>query len=113
MEQKKRTVSEKNVEANNIPVKIDQPFFNLRQSWVIKGACSSFSAFRRTRWFQPKGGHEDGKIGGIKVFTNETIREWLPLTDEKLEEYHRKYKTGAKPRAKIETRRKNRKGATA
>jgi hypothetical protein len=101
MEQKKRTVSEKNVEVDNIPVRLDQPFFNLRQSWVIKGGCCSFSGFRRLRWLQPKGGFFDGRIGGKGVWTNETIREWILLTDEKLEEYHRKYQTGAKPRSKI------------
>lgn len=82
-------------------VKIDQPFFNLRQAWIIKGAVCAWGSFQRNRYIQPKGGHFDGFIGGRGVFTNETIREWLPLMDEDMEAYNRKYKTGAAPRSRI------------
>jgi hypothetical protein len=81
----------------NIPVNINQPLFNLRQAWIIKGCVCAWNTFKHTRYIQPKGGIEDGKFGGIKVFTNETIMEWLSLMDKDLEAYHRKHKTGAKP----------------
>ncbi|MDR0290424.1 MAG: hypothetical protein LBI06_05760 [Treponema sp.] len=98
---KKKPVSEKNLPADNIPVSRDQPFFTLRQSWIIKGAIGSFSTFRRNRFLQPMGGHFDDFLGGIGVFTNETIREWIYLGDKEMEAYHRKYRTGAQPRSAI------------
>jgi hypothetical protein len=83
------------------PVDINQPFFNLEQAWVIKGAVCAWNTFRQVRFIQPRGGFFDGFIGGIGVFTNETIREWLNLTDEDMEAYNEKYKTGAKPVSRI------------
>jgi hypothetical protein len=89
------------IEADGYPVKIDQPFFNLWQAWAVKGGVCPWEGFRRYPYIQPKGGHYDGYIGGKGVFTNETIREWMYLTDEDMGEYHRKYQTGAKPRSEI------------
>ena len=91
----------KNDNADNYPVRIDQPFFNLKQAWIIKGCACAWEGFRRNRYFQPKGGFPDGYHGGKAVFTNETILEWLYLMDEDMEAYNRKYKTGAKPKNKI------------
>jgi hypothetical protein len=82
----------------NVPVRLDQPFFNMQQAWLIKGSCCSWYTFQHDRFFQPKGGRFDGKFGGKGVFTNETILEWIKLTDEDLPSYHSKYMTGAKPR---------------
>ena len=94
------------METESIPVSISQPFFNLRQAWIIKGCVCAWGSFQRGRYFQPKGGFFDGYIGGRGVFTNETIMEWLPLMDEDMEAYNRKYKTGAKPRGKIKAGRR-------
>ena len=77
---------------------INQPFFNLRQAWIIKGCSCAWNTFCRDRYIQPKGGFFDGKVGGRNVFTNKTILEWLPLMDKDMEAYNRKYKTGAKAR---------------
>jgi hypothetical protein len=79
----------------------DPPFFNLRQAWEAKGACCAWNTFEQNRYIQPKGGFPDGHIGGRGVFTKETIEEWLPLMDQDMEAYNRKYKTGAKPRNTI------------
>ena len=87
-----------------VPVSIDQPLFTLYQAWVAKGCLCGWESFRRNRFLQPKGGLYDGDVGGKGVFMNETIREWLPLMDEDMVAYHRKYKTGAKPRNKIRKR---------
>jgi len=84
-----------------IPVRIDQPFFNLRQAWQIKGACCAWNTFEQNYYIQPKGGFPDGYIGGRGVFKKETIDEWLPLLDEDMEAYHKKYGTGARPRNRI------------
>lgn len=88
---------------------INQPFFNLRQAWIIKGMCCAWGNFSRYRYIQPLGGLYEGRMGGKGVFTNATIKEWLTLTDEDMAEYHRKHKTGAKPRGiklKISSKRK-------
>jgi hypothetical protein len=91
----------KKVSADSYPVRIDQPFFNLKQAWIIKGCVCAWNTFYVTRYCQPKGGFFDGYIGGKGVFTNETIREWMSLMDEDMEAYNRKYKTGAKARSTI------------
>jgi len=99
-------MSRTNYETETIPVNINQPFFNLRQAWIIKGAVCAWNTFKQVRYIQPKGGFYDDYIGGKGIFYNETIREWLPLTDEDMEAYNKKYKTGAKPRNEIKVGRK-------
>jgi len=79
----------------NIPVRIDQPFFTLYQAWLIKGAIGKWDGFRRYRYIQPKGGLYDDTIAGKGVFTNATIKEWLLITDKDVEAYNRKHNTGA------------------
>lgn len=82
-------------------VDINQPFFTLEQAWVIKGAVCAWNTFRQNHFIHPKGGFFDGYVGGVGVFTNETIREWLPLMDDAMEAYNLKWKTGAKPKIRI------------
>jgi len=94
-EQKSRIVT------GNVPVSISQPFFNLNQAWIVKGCVCAWNTFYCNRYIQPKGGLFDDYIGGVGVFTNETIMEWLPLTDRDMETYNRKYCTGAKSRNRI------------
>jgi len=83
--------------ADNYQVRIDQPFFNLKQAWRIKGSVCAWVTFQHNRFIQPRGGFPDGYFGGRGVFKNETIMEWLPLMDQDMEAYNRKYRTGAKP----------------
>ena len=73
----------------------------MRQAWIIKGCVCAWNNFCRYRYIQPKGGHFDGVGGGRGVFRNEPGREGLHLMDEDMEEYNRKYKTGAKARGRI------------
>jgi hypothetical protein len=87
------------IDADSFPVRIDQPFFTMKQAWIIKGCVCAWGSFRRYRYIQPKGGLFDGEIGGVGVFTNETVMEWLHLMDKDMDVYNRKYKTGAKPRS--------------
>jgi hypothetical protein len=77
------------------PVNLTQPFYNLRQAWILKGCVCAWNTFEQNRFIQPKGGHFDGTVGGRGIFTNETIMEWLPLMDQDMEIYNRRYKTGA------------------
>jgi hypothetical protein len=79
------------------PVRIDQPFFNLKQAWIIKGCVCAWNTFKQSRFIQPKGGFFDCYVGGRGAFKNETIMEWLPLTDHGMEAYNKKYTTGAEP----------------
>lgn len=75
--------------------KTDIPqWLNDEQCWKLKGGCA-LNTFRNNRFYQPKGGIPDGMVGGRKVWSKETVIEWLPLTDDQLPEYHHKYKTGA------------------
>jgi hypothetical protein len=85
----------------SIPVTMTQPFYNLYQTWLLKGAVCSWEAYRRYPYIQPKGGHYEDFIGGKGVFFNETIIEWLYLVDADMEVYNRMYKTGAVARGKI------------
>ena len=84
-----------------VPVSIKQPFFNMNQAWIIKGCVCKWSSFYVNRFIQPKGGHFDDYVGGVGVFTNATIMEWLHLTDKDMAEYHRKYNTGATSRTPV------------
>lgn len=90
-----------NSENSIIPVRIDQPFFTLKQAWLLKGAVCAWNTFCRSRYIQPLGGIPEGYVGGRAVFKNSTIIEWLNLMDEDMEDYNRKYKTGAHPINKI------------
>ena len=101
MREKSKIGLEKVCIDESAPVNMNQPFFNLRQAWIIKGCLCKWNGFCRYRYIQPKGGFYDGYVGGKGVFTNETVMEWLYLMDEDMEAYNRKYKTGAKARSKI------------
>lgn len=45
-----------------------------------------------------KGGVPDAYVGGRKVWSRESVMEWVKLSDADLQDYHQKYKTGAKKR---------------
>lgn len=75
--------------------RLKQEFYNENQCWELKGGCS-LNTYKQIRFYQCKGGIPDGHVGGRKVWSRESVMEWLPLTDEQLEAYHTKYKTGAK-----------------
>lgn len=70
-------------------------WYNDQQCWELKGGCS-LSTYRSNRYYQIKGGRPDAYVGGRKVWNKESVMEWLSITDDQLEEYHYKYKTGAK-----------------
>ena len=72
-----------------------QEWFSDEQCWAAKGGMV-LSTYRSNRFYQCKGGIPDGYVGGRKVWSRESVSEWILLTDDKLAEYHEKYKTGAK-----------------
>lgn len=80
---------------------INQPFtaqfYNDEECWKAKGGCS-LSTYRTNRFYQIKGGIPDGYVGGRKVWSRESLMEWVNLKDDELPAYHEKYKTGAKRR---------------
>lgn len=69
-------------------------WYNDEQCWQLKGGFA-LNTYRTNRFYQCKGGIPDGYVGGRKVWSRESVLEWLPLTDEQLVAYHAKYKTGA------------------
>lgn len=70
-------------------------WYNDEQCWQLKGGMA-LNTYRNNRFFQCKGGIPDGYVGGRKVWSRDSVREWLNLTDDELEDYHKKYRTGAK-----------------
>lgn len=69
-------------------------WYTLEDTWKVKGGCS-LSTFKNNRFFQCKGGVPDGLVNGRRVWNKKSVEEWIMITDEKLPEYHQKYKTGA------------------
>lgn len=74
--------------------KLLSEWYNDEQCWKLKGG-GTLNSFRAHRYYQPKGGIPDAKVGGRKVWNKKTVQEWLLITDDQLEAYHKKYKTGA------------------
>lgn len=74
---------------------LSQQFYNDEQCWNLKGGMA-LTTYRSNRYFQCKGGIPDAYVGGRKVWTRESVLEWIHITDDMLDEYHQKYKTGAK-----------------
>ena len=72
-------------------------WYNDEECWKLKGG-GSLASFRSNRFYQPKGGIPDAKVCGRKVWSKKTVEEWLLVTDDELEEYHKKYRTGATKR---------------
>ena len=72
-------------------------WYNDQKCWELKGGMS-FSTYRSNRYFQCKGGIPDAKVGGRKVWSRESVMEWVKLTDSELPAYHQKYRTGATKR---------------
>lgn len=72
-------------------------WWTLEETWNLKGGCS-YSTFRNRRYFQCKGGIPDAQVNGRRVWSRESVMEWVKLTDDQLPEYHAKYKTGARRR---------------
>ncbi len=81
---------------NMISHSADLPeWLNDEQCWKLKGGMA-LTTYRNNRYYQCKGGIPDGYVGGRKVWSKQSVIEWLPLTDSQLTDYHNKYKTGAK-----------------
>jgi hypothetical protein len=66
---------------------------SLKTAWSAKGGCA-YETMRSQRRLQPMGGKPDAYIGGVAVYSKETILEWLDITDAMLDDYHRKHETG-------------------
>lgn len=81
----------------NVDNRLVSAWYNDQQCWELKGGMA-LSSYRSNRYFQIKGGIPDSYVGGRKVWSRESVQEWLNVTDDQLENYHLKYKTGAKKR---------------
>ena len=77
--------------------RLNSQWYNDQQCWELKGGMS-LSTYRSNRFYQCKGGVPDAYVGGRKVWSRESVIEWLKLPDADLPGYHQKYKTGAKKR---------------
>ena len=81
----------------NINSMFSAEWYNDQKCWELKGGMS-FSTYRSNRYFQCKGGIPDAKVGGRKVWSRESVMEWVKVPDSELPAYHQKYKTGATKR---------------
>lgn len=70
-------------------------WYDLEACYKLRGG-GKFSTMKNNRWYQPKGAIPDAYIQGRKVWSRETVAEWLEQTDKTLPAYHKKYCTGAK-----------------
>jgi len=86
-------IAEIKTKINVIENKVQQEWFNDKQCWELKGGMA-LNTYRNNRKYQCKGGIPDAYVGGRKVWSKESVMEWLAITDDKLEDYHQKYKTG-------------------
>lgn len=82
---------------NDFEERFPSEWYNDEQCWMKKGGFS-LSTYRSNRFLQCKGGIPDNIVGGRNVWSRESVMEWVKIPDEKLPEYHQKYKTGAKKR---------------
>lgn len=77
---------------NNV---LKKEWYTAKECWELKGG-NAYSSYETNRYYQIKGGIPDAYVGGRKVWSRESVEEWLKITDDQLPEYHEKYKTGAK-----------------
>lgn len=89
-------ISDKN-KSKQIDDRFLAEWYNDEDCWRLKGG-PSFSTYRSNRFIQCKGGIPDAKVGGRKVWSRESVMEWVKLTDDELPAYHQRYRTGATKR---------------
>ena len=87
----------KNMVAAEKEERFPAQWYNDEECWKKKGGMS-LSTYRSNRFYQCKGGIPDARVGGRKVWSRESVMEWAKITDNELETYHQKYKTGARKR---------------
>lgn len=90
-----REISEMKQRLNSDNNQLNRQWYNAYECFALKGGCA-LNTYKTNRYFQPKGGIADARVGGRKVWSRETVKEWLTVTDDELPAYHEKYKTGAK-----------------
>ena len=73
---------------------LKKQWYTLEECAELKGG-GALNTYKSIRFYQPKGGIPDGRVSGRKVWSRETVAEWLPITDDELPRYHQKYNTGA------------------
>jgi hypothetical protein len=79
-----------------------QAWYTLEQAWRLKHAAAiqegaiSLKTFAKTRAYQPRGGVADKWVSNRKVWSEETIEEWLGVGDDDLGAYLEKHNPGVK-----------------
>lgn len=72
----------------------------LVKEWYTAKECAelkgiNYGTYCNSKFHQIKGGISNKQIAGNKCWSREEVVEWLSLTDEQLNNYHYKYRTGA------------------
>lgn len=84
----------KEIHSGSNQSELESEWYNDEQCWKARGGCS-LNTYRTNRFYQCKGGIPDGYVGGRKAWKRSSVQEWKILSDDQLEDYHKKYKTGA------------------
>ncbi|MCQ2086661.1 MAG: hypothetical protein MJZ37_01095 [Bacilli bacterium] len=78
---------------------LEKSWYTAEECWKLKGG-GAWSTFRTNPKYQCKGGIPDGYVGGRKVWSRESVLDWLIVTDEKLPEYLEKVRNEKRLRKK-------------
>ncbi len=73
----------KNNSVINVPLFVPNHYwFNLKECCSLKGLCYKTACNRK--WLQPNAGVADGTVGGRKVWSYNTVADWLTKSDSEL-----------------------------
>ena len=65
---------------------LEKSWYTVEECWKLKGG-GALSTFQTNKKYQCKGGIPDGYVAGRKVWSRESVIEWLQITDDKIPEY--------------------------
>lgn len=72
------------IENQSSTLELTKAWYSLKEACELKGL--NYKTSCNKTYLQPKKGIPEGKIGGVKKWTNKTIREWLYQTDSDIGE---------------------------
>ena len=67
----------------------NQTWYDLETACKLQGSC--YNTVKSSHLKQPKGGKADNKLNGVKVWSWESVKEWLLITDSNRAAYLEKY----------------------
>ena len=72
-----------NNSTTNIPPFVPNHYwFNLKECCALKGLC--YKTACNKKWLQPNSGEPEGTVGGRKVWSYNTVADWITKSDSEL-----------------------------